>query len=115
MAKNFVQPGKAINLTTPTGGVSSGDGFVVGNIFAVAAYDATQGEEVEGVVVGVFELPKSVGVINEGAQVWWDDSAKTVENASGAGLFPIGICVGGAASGDATCSVRLDGMAVAAV
>jgi predicted RecA/RadA family phage recombinase len=113
--RNFIQDGNVITLVAPTGGVLSGQGFVVGAIFAVAAYDAAQGDEVEGQVVGVFTLPKSSGVIAEGAQVWWDDSGKTVENASGAGLFPIGTCVGGAADADPTARVRLDGVAVTAV
>lgn len=112
--KNFVQEGATITLTAPSGGVLSGQGFVVGNVFAVAAYDAAQGDDVEGVTKGVFTLPKSAGVIAEGAQVWWNDSGKTVENASAVGLFPIGTSVGGAADGDATCKVRLDGVTVVA-
>lgn len=112
--KNYLQPGNTITATAPTGGLSSGEGAVVGAIFGVAAFDAAQGDPVELVTSGVFELPKSAGVIAEGARVWWDDSGKTVENASATGLFPIGTCIGGAADGDATCTVRLDGIAVAA-
>ena len=112
--KNYVQPGDTITAAAPTGGLSSGDGAVVGAIFGVAAFDAAQGDPVELVTRGVFTLPKSAGVIAEGAQVWWDDTGKTCENATDTGLFPIGTCVGGAADADATCQVRLDGIAVAA-
>ncbi|BAQ17481.1 DUF2190 family protein [Methyloceanibacter caenitepidi] len=112
--KNYLQPGDTITATSPTGGLSSGEGAVVGAIFGVAAFDAAQGDEVELATRGVFELPKSAGVIAEGARVWWDDSGKTVENASDTGLFPIGTCVGGAADAAATCKVRLDGVATVA-
>jgi predicted RecA/RadA family phage recombinase len=112
MAKNFRQPGETVTLTAPTGGVLSGDGFVVGNVFAVAAYDAVGGAEVEGTTVGVWTLPKATGVINEGARVWWDNSAKAVKAASATGLYPIGVAV--AAAADATVDVRLDGIAVIA-
>ena len=112
--KTYIQPGDTITATAPTGGLLSGQGAVIGAIFGVAAFDAAQGDPVELVTRGVFTLPKSAGVIEEGAAVWWDDAAKTVENASDTDLFPIGICVGGAADDDATCAVRLDGVAVAA-
>ncbi len=112
--KNYIQPGDTITATAPTGDLSSGEGAVVGAIFGVAAFNAAQGYPVELVTRGVFTLPKSAGVIAEGATVWWNDSSKTVENASDTGLFPIGTCVGGAADADATCAVRLDGIAVSA-
>ena len=113
--KTFVQEGGTITLTSPTGGLLSGQGFVVGNIFAVAAYDAAEGAEVEGVTQGVFTLPKAAGIIAEGAKVWWDDANKVIENATGAGLFPIGVAVnGGGGDSAATVDVRLDGIAVTA-
>jgi len=115
MAKNYIQPGGTLTVTSPSGGLLSGQGVVVGAIFGVSAYDAAQGDEAEIVTEGVFELAKSAGVIAEGAIVWFDDTAKTVENLTGSGLFPIGVCVGGAADADPTCKVRLDGVAVVAV
>ncbi|HUU24084.1 MAG TPA: DUF2190 family protein [Methyloceanibacter sp.] len=112
--KNFVQPGDTITVIAPAGGLLSGDGAMIGDIFGVASYDAIATAEVELVTEGVFTLPKSAGVIAEGAQVWWDDSGKAISNVTGVGFFPIGVCVGGAADADPTCKVRLDGVAVIA-
>lgn len=112
--KNFVQEGNTVTLTAPTGGVLSGAGVVVGNLFGVAAYDAIEDAEVEVQVVGVFTLPKGAGVINEGAIVWWNNTAKAVSNVTGAGYFPIGVAVEGALDAGATVKVRLDGVAVVA-
>ena len=112
--KNYRQPGDTITVTSPSGGLLSGQGVVVGAIFGVSSYDAAEGDEAEIAVTGVFTLPKSAGVIAEGAIVFWDDTGKTVENTTNTGLFPIGVCVGGAGDTDATCNVRLDGVAVAA-
>ncbi|HEX2448465.1 MAG TPA: DUF2190 family protein [Methyloceanibacter sp.] len=112
--KNFVQDGVVLTLTSPTGGILAGQGFVVGNIFAIAAYDAIEGAEVEVVTRGVFILPKAAGIIAEGAKVWWNDTLKVVVNATGAGFFPIGVAVAGAGDTDTTVRVKLDGIAVVA-
>jgi predicted RecA/RadA family phage recombinase len=114
MATNYVQPGETVTLTCPAGGISSGQGLVVGNVFGIAAYDALESAGVEVQLVGVWTLPKAAGVINEGAGVWWDDSAKAVKNASSAGLFPIGVAVAAAGDTDTTCTVRLNGVSVVA-
>ncbi len=111
--KNFVQDGNVVTVTAPSGGVVSGAGLIVGNIFGVCAFDADQTEEVEIAVVGVFELPKASGQINEGAAVSWDNSAHNVV-APGTGKFPIGVCVKLAGTSDPTCLVRLNGVSTVA-
>jgi predicted RecA/RadA family phage recombinase len=115
MAKPYLQPGEVASLTAPAGGVKSGDGVVIGNLFAVATVDAAEAAEFEGALTGVWSLPKAAGAINAGARVWWDASAGNVVNASSAGLFPIGCAVQGAGTNDAIAAVRLDGIAVTAV
>jgi len=114
MAKNYIQPGGTLTVTSPSGGLLSGQGVVVGAIFGVSAYDAAQGDEAEIVTEGVFELAKSAGVINEGEIVWFDTSGGTVENVTGVGFFPIGVAAAAALDADATVKVRLDGVAVIA-
>ena len=113
--KNYRQPGDTVTMTSPSGGLLSGDPVVIGNVFGVAAADAIEGAEVELVTTGVFELAKSAGVIAEGAIVWFDTSGATVENATSAGLYAIGVAVKAALDADATVNVRLDGAAVVAV
>lgn len=109
--KNYVQPGNVVTLTSPAGGVRSGDGILVGSLFGVAAYDAAAGEEVEVSLVGVYELPKAAGAIGEGAKAYWDGAAKAVTGtASGNKL--IGAVIRAAGSADASTRVRLDGTTV---
>ena len=117
MAKNFCQPGDTITLTAPAvTGCKSGDLIIVGAIAGVAAYDAAAGDEVEVTVTGVWALPKASGQITEGQRVFWDNTTNhNVVNASGAGLFPIGVAVKEAGTNDTTCRVRLDGVSVTAV
>jgi predicted RecA/RadA family phage recombinase len=114
MAKTFIQEGAVLTLTAPTGGVSSGDGVIVGNLFAVATGDAAEAAEFEGALTGVWELPKAAGQILEGAKVWWNATNSEVANATGAGLWPIGVAAAGAATDDTTVRVRLDGIAMVA-
>ncbi len=112
--KNFIQRGDMITVTAPTGGVTSGQGVLVGNLFGVAAKTAAEGESVEIATVGVYELPKLVSaVIAAGARVAWDDTTKQVV-LPGTGMVPIGIATGAAGNGLTTVRVRLDGVATAA-
>lgn len=96
------------------GGVTSGQGVLVGNLFGVAATTAAEGESVEIATDGVYELPKlASAVIAAGARVAWDDTAKQVV-LPGVGKVPIDIATIAAGNGIATVRVRLDGVATAA-
>lgn len=116
MAKNFVQDGDVVTMIAPSGGVKSGDLLIVGALAGICNTDALEDEEVEVSLEGVWELPKASGQINAGALVWWDNvTGHNVVNASSAGLFPIGVAVVEAGTGEATVRVRLSGIPVAAV
>ncbi len=107
MAKNFVQPGDVLTLTSPEGGLLSGQGFVVGSIFAVATTDAKAGEPVEGAVTSVWSLPKISGAISEGDALYWTGTALTK---TAAGNVFVGVAVnGGTGADDATVDCRLSG------
>lgn len=74
--KNYLRPGGTIPTTAPTGGVSSGDPFLIGDVVGVAAVDAEQGADLEAHIEGVFTLPKaSADVIGQGDVLYWDDAA----------------------------------------
>jgi predicted RecA/RadA family phage recombinase len=112
--KNFIQRGDMITVTAPTGGVTSGQGVLVGNLFGVAATTAAEGESAEIATIGVYELPKLVSaVIAACARVAWDNTAKQVVLPA-TGMVPIGIATVAAGNGIATVRVRLDGVATAA-
>lgn len=103
-----------ITVTAPAGGVTSGQGLLVGSLFGVAATTVAEGESVEIATVGVYELPKlASAVIAAGARVSWDDTAKQIV-LPGTGMAPIGIATLAAGNGIATVRVRLDGVATAA-
>jgi predicted RecA/RadA family phage recombinase len=114
MAKNYVQPGDVVTLTAPSGGVASGAGVVIGNLFAIATGAAAEGEQFEGQVTGCWRLPKAAGQIAEGAAVWWDATPGEVINTSAAGAYPIGTAIAGAATDDTSVVVRLSGIPVTA-
>lgn len=112
--KTYIQNGKAITVPTPAGGIASGDGLVVGSVFGIAAYSATEGDPLELATTGIYTLPKaSAAVLAIGARVAWDNTAKQV-NTPGTGRFPIGVAVEAAGGGVTGVAVRLDGVATAA-
>lgn len=112
--KNYIQEGRMITLAAPTGGVTSGDGVVIGALFGVASKTAAEGETVTIATEGVFDLPKlASAVIAAGDAVAWDDTAKEI-NVPATGRYPIGIAIEAAGNGASTVRVRLDGIATAA-
>src|SRR5579885_2417833 len=112
--KNYIQEGDMITVTAPAGGVTSGDGVVIGALFGVATKTAAAGETVTLATDGVFDLPKLVSaVIAAGDPVAWDDTAKQV-NVPGTGRYPIGTAIEAAGNGATIVRVRLDGVATAA-
>jgi predicted RecA/RadA family phage recombinase len=112
--KDFLQRGDMVTVTAPSGGVTSGQGVLIGNLFGVAATTAAEGESVEIATVGVYELPKlASAVITAGVRVAWDDTAKQVVLPD-TGMVPIGIATVAAGNGVAAVRVRLDGVATQA-
>lgn len=113
MAKNKINEGTALTLIAPSGGVVSGNGYKIGDIFGVATADAAQGAEFVLDTRGNYTLPKSASVTPAPCvKVYWDDTAKSVTTTVGSNLL-IGIHSGKVAAGaaDATLPVRLNGTA----
>jgi predicted RecA/RadA family phage recombinase len=103
--KNFVQSGRMLTLTAPSGGVSSGAGVLSGSIFGVAAFDAAEGAEVEVATEGVFELPKTTGTAwTVGLPIFWNDTTK---KAATTGDLQIGVAVAAVGSSAAVGLVKL--------
>lgn len=112
--QNYIQNGHVITVTTPAGGILSGEGLIVGNIFGVAAYSAAEGDALELATTGVYKLPKATAaVLTVGARVAWDNTAKNI-NVPGAGRFPVGVATEAAGNGITSVLVRLDGVATLA-
>ena len=112
--KNYIQNGDMITVTAPVGGVTSGQGVLVGSLFGVVAATAPEGDAVEIATTGVFDLPKDAAtIIDLGDRVAWDNTAKEIAQ-PGVGLYPVGIAVMTAGNGTTTVRVRLDGITTAA-
>lgn len=57
--QNYIQNGHVITVPAPEGGIASGEGLIVGNIFGIAAYSASEGDPLELATTGVYKLPKA--------------------------------------------------------
>lgn len=105
---NYKQPGDVLGFTAPTGGVVSGGGYMIGNLFVVATADVDEDEEFQGQVTGVVELPKtSAQAWDEGDLIYWDETPGEATT-SGGGNNLIGIAAKSAANPSATGEVRLN-------
>jgi predicted RecA/RadA family phage recombinase len=96
--KNRVQDGIVLTLAAPYN-VSSGDGFLVGTIFAVAAFTALSAANVQGHTIGVFALTKigsQAWVV--GQAIYWDNTNKRCTSI-GTGNTAIGYCTEAVGSG----------------
>lgn len=109
MAKNLVQDGDILTFIAPSGGVTSGNGYLIGATFVVANVSVAQDLPFAGSLTGVWDLPKvAVQTPAPGALLYWDNAAKNVTTTS-AGNTLIGVHAAMAAAGgsDATIKVRL--------
>lgn len=107
---NYLQPGDILTLTAPAGGVTSGVGYLIGNIFGVAGNTVAAAAEFPLQVTGVFTLPKvSTEVWVEGDKVYWDVAnarCTIVED----GSVLVGVAVAAAANPSTTGEVSLNGV-----
>lgn len=108
--KNYIQPGDTVSLTAPYA-VAAGAGALVGTLFGVAVSDAAQGDAVELVTRGVFDLTK-VGsqAWTEGAAIYWDDTNKRCTTVTTSNtLIGAAVAAVGSGAGETVGRVRLAG------
>lgn len=107
--QNFIERGHTIVVTAPTGGLSSGDGVLVGSLFAVAVAGFAAGETGAAAIGGVYTLSKTTGEAwTQGEKLYWDASAGEV-TATATDNTLIGCAFAAAASAATTGAVRLNG------
>jgi predicted RecA/RadA family phage recombinase len=105
--KTYVQPGKSLTVTTPAGGVLSGQGILIGTLFGIAQYDAVEGAEVEILTEGVVEIPKTSALqIDVGDRLFWDATNKVVNKTATAQVC-VGVAVSAAANPSASVRIKL--------
>lgn len=106
MASNYVQTGEIIQYTNETGSTITADTpIAIGDMVGVALLDIADDETGSVGLSGVWELPKEAEIIAQGAKVYLNSSGK-ITATSTANTFA-GIMFEAAASGDATCYVKL--------
>lgn len=116
--KNYVQPGKTITVVAPYA-VTSGGGVEVtgtGYLFGIAVNNQNQGDNMEILTEGVFDLAKDTSTFVNGDYVYWDNTNKVATSTVGTNkkigvallLMPNGTNAPGGAAGDATVRVRLN-------
>lgn len=104
---NFVKKGDVVTITAPTGGVTSGVGVLVGQLFGVATASVAQTLPAEIVVSGVVEIAKTSALeILPGDAVYWDNTGKVVNKTSSA-QKEVGVAVSTAANPSGTVQVLL--------
>ncbi len=105
--RNYIAPGKSITVTTPTGGVMSGDGMLIGTLFGVAQFDAVEGAEVEILTEGVVEIGKTSALsMSVGDRLFWDGTNKVVNKTATAQVC-VGVAVSASANPSDTVKMKL--------
>jgi len=105
--KNFIQPGEALELTAPAGGVVAGKAYAIGVLIVVAQAAAAVGVKFIGSTGGVYELSKTAAqAYTEGQQLYLIVATSVVTSTAGANL-PCGVAVVAALAADTTAKVLL--------
>jgi predicted RecA/RadA family phage recombinase len=109
--KTFIHEGKTVPFTAPAGGVVSGTGVLIGSLFVIPEVSAAEGEEFNGLAVGVVTHAKtSAQAWTEGAKIYWD-AGNSVMTTTSSGNTLVGVAAKAASNPSATGRVRLDGVA----
>lgn len=112
MATNYVQDGVVLDFTAPYDR-TTGQGFQVGSIFAVALGTALSGAAIRGQIDGVWTLAKtSAQAWTVGQKIYWDNSNKRCDSDATVGQL-IGVAQAVAANPSSTGNVRLNGVSPA--
>lgn len=78
--RTFYQPGNALDLTAPSGGVTGGVPVIIGALLVVAGTTAAEGEKFAGYLEGVYEVDAATHASNQawaqGQLLYWDNTAK---------------------------------------
>jgi predicted RecA/RadA family phage recombinase len=108
--KTYIESGKVVTLTAPSGGVVSGLAYKIGSLVVIATADVDQTLPFAALTEGVVQIVKATGAAwTEGEKIYWDNSAKKFTATSGGNTL-VGVAAVAAESGDATGVVRLDGV-----
>lgn len=112
MSTNYIQEGKRITFTAPSGGVVSGGAYLMGGLLVVAEGDADEGDNFVGNIEGVFELAKKTSdTMTVGAPIYWDNTNHWFTTTASA-HYTQGTCIKAADSSADTVVTKLFGYGV---
>lgn len=117
MAKNYQQKGDIMPKVVAGAALASGQVVVTGLLVGVSLGAYLIGDTAQIALEGVFDIPKSTGVVAHGAPVYWAMAGDPIGGTAGTGAATatasgntlMGYAFEAAASGDATVAVRLLG------
>lgn len=108
--KNFVMNGDDLDLSTPSGGMTSGAAYLIGSCFGVAKLTTVQGDLNVLKTAGVFDLPKEGAGSGQawafGDLVYWDNTNKRLTKTA-SGNTKVGYATAAALTTDTTGRARL--------
>jgi predicted RecA/RadA family phage recombinase len=113
MARNLQQRGDVVTVAAPSGGVESGDAFLVGEQLVIALSDAAATALVECAIEGVYkDVPAdNTAAFTNLAKLYWNDDDGNLVNGpdvgTGSGHPFVGIAIGAKAESAAVCSIKL--------
>ncbi len=107
--RNFIQPGDSLTIAVPyAGGITAGQGVLVGALFGVAATDGVQNAVIEATTQGVFDLTKEPALaITAGTRVFWHNTNRRITTTATSN-FQVGIATTAALAADTTVRVWLN-------
>jgi predicted RecA/RadA family phage recombinase len=107
--KNQVFKGDSVNVAAPAGGVVSGNGYLIGNMFGVAAVTVAAGVNFAFWLVGCYNLTKNPAEAwTVGQLVYWDNVNFRC-TATAANNTRIGVAIAAAANPSSSGWIRLNG------
>jgi predicted RecA/RadA family phage recombinase len=113
-ASTYIQGGETVEVTAPSGGMTDGVAYQIGNLFGVAVTANGEAAVLVGEVcqletVGVHDLPKlNTNAYTQGQIVYWDPATGKVTGVAGA-LDAVGVSMGIYASGATSAQIRFNG------
>lgn len=99
--KNYICTGERLDVAAPSGGLTSGQVYIVGSKATVVVSGGAEGVLCSVMTEGVFELAKAVGAITIGQRLFWD-STNSCLTTTAAGNTYVGYAFKASLSADTT-------------
>lgn len=110
--KNYIQPGKSIDVPAPAGGVVSGKVYIIGALIGVSSVTAAEGTMIALQTEEVFDLEKtSAQAWAIGDKIYLDAATKVATKTVGSNTL-IGVAVAVAANPSPSGWVKLGALTV---